>query len=163
MINPSLHRELMAEREQHLIRRAEESLRVAEIRSPEGRVGARPGRALIARIARMSGRGSRPAHGPIDGAITIRYAFPDDAGALVRLATLDSRELPPPPLLVAEVDGVAWAALSLADGAAISDPFRRTAGLLELLEARAVQLRGDGEPATTIAAILRAAPLLTRD
>lgn len=72
--------------------------------------------------------------------VTIRHAFPDDALPLVRLAALDSAEVPPPPLLVAEVNGELRAALSLRDGAVIADPFHRTRALVELLSARAAQL-----------------------
>lgn len=72
--------------------------------------------------------------------VTIRDAFPDDALALVRLATLDSAEVPPQPILVAEVNGELRAALSLRDGAVIADPFRRTQALVELLSSRATQL-----------------------
>jgi hypothetical protein len=72
--------------------------------------------------------------------VTIRHAFPDDALALVRLAALDSSEVPSQPLLVAEVNGELWAALSLRDGAVVADPFRRTRALVELLSARAAQL-----------------------
>jgi hypothetical protein len=78
--------------------------------------------------------------------VTIRYGFPDDAHALGRLATLDCAEVPAGPLLVAEVEGELWVALSLADGTSIGDPFRRTAPLLALLRARAAQLCGP-EPA----------------
>jgi hypothetical protein len=138
MINPSLHRELMAEREMAMIRRAEASMVAAQARRRPGAGGGAGGRSLLARLLRRS---PRLDHGPIAGAITIRHAFPDDAAALNRLASLDSAPLPAQPLLVAEVEGVAWAALSLANGALIADPFRRTGGLVELLHARAAQLR----------------------
>lgn len=72
--------------------------------------------------------------------VTIRYAFPDDEAGLARLAVLDSAAAPSPPLLVAEVDGELRAALSLPDGAAIADPFKPAAALLDLLAARAAQL-----------------------
>jgi len=76
-------------------------------------------------------------------AVTIRAAWPADADALVRLAALDSAVAPPAePLLVAEVAGELRAAISLRDGAVIADPFAATAALVELLEARAAQLRG---------------------
>lgn len=75
-------------------------------------------------------------------AVTIRPAFPDDAQALARLAALDSAQSPPGPVLVAEVDGELRAALSIADGSIVADPFHRTAALLELLSARAGQLAG---------------------
>jgi hypothetical protein len=72
--------------------------------------------------------------------VTIRPAFPDDAAAVARLAALDSARLPAGPLLIAEVDGVPWAALTLHGGRAIADPFRPTAALVELLRRRAEQL-----------------------
>jgi hypothetical protein len=73
--------------------------------------------------------------------VTIRPAFPDDAGAVARLAALDSARVPAGPLLLAEVDGAIWAALALDGGRAIADPFRPTAALVELLRGRAAQLR----------------------
>lgn len=73
--------------------------------------------------------------------VTLRHAFPDDAQAVARLAALDSRSSPPPaPLLLAEIDGEPWAALSLKDGSTIADPFRPTAALLDLLRRRHAQL-----------------------
>jgi hypothetical protein len=79
--------------------------------------------------------------------VTIRHAFPDDALALVRLAALDSAEVPPQPLLVAEMDGELRAALSMRDGTVIADPFHRTAAAVQLLRARAQQLAA--EPAAS--------------
>lgn len=72
--------------------------------------------------------------------VTLRYGFPDDAEAIARLAKLDSSEPPPQPLLLAEVSGQLWAALSLSSGAVVADPFRPTKATLELLRARARQL-----------------------
>jgi hypothetical protein len=77
--------------------------------------------------------------------VTIRYAFPDDREALERLATLDSRPLPEGPMLVAEVEGELWAAVSLVGPEALGDPFRRSAELIALLGERARQLRGDAQ------------------
>jgi hypothetical protein len=66
--------------------------------------------------------------------ITIRPAYADDERALRRLAALDSAAAAPRgPLLLAEVDGVLKAALSLSDGSSIADPFTRTADVVELL------------------------------
>jgi hypothetical protein len=66
--------------------------------------------------------------------VTIRPAYADDQLSLLRLAALDSApKVPPAPLLVAEVDGVLRAALSVARGSAIADPFFPTVQLLELL------------------------------
>jgi hypothetical protein len=77
---------------------------------------------------------------PVDLSVTIRHAFPDDARALSRLATLDSSAPPPDPVLVAEVDGRLRAALSLSDGTIVADPFHPSQALIELLSARARQL-----------------------
>lgn len=79
----------------------------------------------------------------IERSVTIRFAFPDDTRALLRLAALDSCAAPSGPVLLCEVDGELWAALSLADGAAVADPFKPTATAIELLLARAEQLRFD--------------------
>jgi hypothetical protein len=70
--------------------------------------------------------------------ITIRPAYGADELALARLADLDSAdELPPAPLLLAEVDAQLRVALSLRNGAAIADPFFPTADLVALLRAHA--------------------------
>jgi hypothetical protein len=75
-------------------------------------------------------------------ALTLRYALPGDAGALDRLAQLDSAHAPRGVVLVAEVGGDLWAAVSLDDPrVAIADPFRPTSGLVALLAERAGQLR----------------------
>jgi hypothetical protein len=80
---------------------------------------------------------------PADGVVLelrIRYARADDDAALRRLAALDSAAVPEPPLLLAEVDGELHVALSLWDGRAIADPFRKTQALVELLVVRAGQI-----------------------
>jgi len=69
--------------------------------------------------------------------ITIRQASARDERALRRLAALDSAEVPHEPLLLAEVGGTARAALSLADGTSIADPFAPTSDILALLRERA--------------------------
>jgi hypothetical protein len=71
--------------------------------------------------------------------ITIRRANPEEPGVL-RIAALDSARVPAAPLLVAEVDGLVRAVLSLEDGKAIADPFHPTADLLDLLRAHAKAL-----------------------
>jgi hypothetical protein len=73
--------------------------------------------------------------------VTIRPALPADREALARLAALDSQQRPEGPVLVAEVAGELWAAVSLEDAAGVADPFRPSAELLLLLHARARQLR----------------------
>lgn len=72
--------------------------------------------------------------------VTIRFAGACDAAALADLAGLDSAKPPAEPILVAEVEGGLRAALSLADGAVIADPFHPTLAILELLRTRAEQL-----------------------
>jgi hypothetical protein len=72
--------------------------------------------------------------------IAIRLARDDETTALQRLAWLSERPLRGGRALVAEVDGELRAALPLAGGPVVSDPFRPTAELAELLELRAQQL-----------------------
>jgi hypothetical protein len=56
--------------------------------------------------------------------LSTRYATPDDADALARLAQLDSSRPPRGVVLLAEVGDELWAAISLDDGHLIADPFR---------------------------------------
>ena len=72
--------------------------------------------------------------------IAIRRAGESDRGLLERLAALDSSRAPYGDVLLAEVDGEAWAALSLTDGHGVADPFRRSGEILGLLRARAKQV-----------------------
>ena len=65
--------------------------------------------------------------------VTIRPAYPTDDRALSRLAGLDSSVVPAEPLLVAEVDGELRVAVSMADGAAIADPFAPTAHVVRMV------------------------------
>src|SRR5215210_1835905 len=75
------------------------------------------------------------------GSLTIRYARPDDTIALEELAALDSQRAPRGAVLVAEVNGSLWAAVSLDDHHAVADPFRPTGELVFLLHQRVRQLR----------------------
>jgi hypothetical protein len=79
--------------------------------------------------------------------ITVRMAVPADSSRLRTLAALDSARLPEGELIVAESGGHIVAALPLAGGAAIADPFHRTAALVQMLELRARQLRPGKAPA----------------
>jgi hypothetical protein len=72
--------------------------------------------------------------------VTIRRSYPDDRSALLRLAILDSADPITGDALVAEVDGELRAAVALSGGAAIADPFHRTADLVELLRIRAARM-----------------------
>jgi hypothetical protein len=74
--------------------------------------------------------------------ITIRRAGAADDAALEDLAALDSRHVPTEPVLVAEVDGVLRAAVSLTDDAVVADPFVDTRSVVSLLATRAAQAHG---------------------
>lgn len=69
--------------------------------------------------------------------IEIRLATAADAGALERLAQLDTATVPDGPVLLAETAGLAVAALELRTGRAVADPFRPTAHLVRALAAAA--------------------------
>jgi hypothetical protein len=74
--------------------------------------------------------------------ITLRCAVARDDSELSRLAALDSAAPLAPPVLVADLEGQLLAAISLADGAVVANPFQPTVALVELLRARERQLRG---------------------
>jgi hypothetical protein len=80
---------------------------------------------------------------PTDSPITIRHAGPHDLEALRRLAQRDSSAVPDGELLIALVDGETRAAISLANGEIIADPFHRTEELVRMLTVRGSQLHGE--------------------
>ena len=73
--------------------------------------------------------------------ISIRHLGADDLPEVERLAQLESRRPPEGALLGVEIEGRLLAAISLATGESIADPFSRTGELRALLELRAAQLR----------------------
>ena len=77
----------------------------------------------------------------IDATITIRPAAGRDAAAIARLAKLDGHRLPKGRRVVAEAGGRILAAAEVRSGRTVADPFEPTAGLTQLLELRAQQLR----------------------
>jgi hypothetical protein len=85
--------------------------------------------------------------------VTLRLAGVADGGALDRLAQLDSCPLPAGPHLLGERNGRIAAAISLATGELIADPFRRTAELCELLRCHAggVRVQPQRSPASPLA------------
>ena len=88
---------------------------------------------------------------------TIRLNTPDDEPALRRLADIDSQDpLPTGPVLVGEIDGKPEAALSLADGRVIANPFVPTAHLLTHIRMRAGAL-GAYQRTPSLTARMRAA------
>jgi hypothetical protein len=76
------------------------------------------------------------------GPILIRHSEVRDQAALERLAALDSRTLPEGPFLVAEIDDELVAAAPIdADTEPVSDPFRPTANVRELLRLQTRHVR----------------------
>jgi hypothetical protein len=75
-----------------------------------------------------------------ESTLVIRVATPLDDAELHRLAALDSSRPLAGPVIVAQSDGRIDAAIALEDGRAVADPFRPTAGLVEVLRARAARL-----------------------
>ena len=76
-----------------------------------------------------------------DTAVCIRLAGEGDAAALKRLGELEGRALQAGDTLVAAIDGRVLAAIGVAGGDTIADPFQHTAGLVDqLIDARAHML-----------------------
>jgi hypothetical protein len=95
----------------------------------------------------------------IDQSLTIRTAMPHDSGALRRLAELDSARPLSGTVLLAELDSVPLAALSLETGAATADPFQQSADAVRLLRLRRYQLlRQGGDVAPARSLLRRLAP-----
>jgi hypothetical protein len=76
----------------------------------------------------------------VSAPLRMRPAGLADATALERLAALDSSHVPTGDVLLAEVGDELWAALSLADGHAVSDPMRPAADAVLMLAQRGRQL-----------------------
>jgi hypothetical protein len=89
--------------------------------------------------------------------LTIRRATTEDDQALDALAIIDSSLPLSGDVLVAQLDGAVMAAISVTDGRAIADPFRRSADTVEVLRLRARQERRQltktGSPSSTVARI----------
>jgi len=78
--------------------------------------------------------------------LVIRLATEGDRSALRRLAELDSARSLPGGVLIAKLGERLVAAISLADGREIADPFTPTAEILKLLRLRARQLKPPPAP-----------------
>jgi hypothetical protein len=91
--------------------------------------------------ARPASSTREPIRVPTSVGIAIRRATEEDRAVLRRLAALDSAPAPCGEVLVAELGGEPQAAIEIASGATIADPFRANAHLVELLGVRAAQLR----------------------
>lgn len=75
--------------------------------------------------------------------MVLRADRPTDESTLRRLAALDSTRPLRGRALVAEVDGRAVAAIGLADGRVVADPFVHTSEVVELLKVRAERMQSE--------------------
>ena len=78
-------------------------------------------------------------------AYVIRQATIDDEPALQRLSALDSQRPLSGRTLIGEIDGAPAAAVSIADGRVIADPFQATAHLIPVLIMRRRALQAFAE------------------
>src|SRR3954463_8758724 len=85
---------------------------------------------------------------PTSADVVIRYARPEEADALATLAALDSSRAPRGEVIVADVEGELWAAVSLDDGHAVANPFRPSGELTFRLSEHARELHGAGRRTT---------------
>ena len=90
-----------------------------------------------ARYRRARAAAAQPPQ-PVRAAIQLRLSACRDE--LERLASLSERRLRDGDWIVAELDGVAVAAVSVADGTTVYDPFKPTSQLVSLLELRRKQV-----------------------
>jgi len=90
--------------------------------------------------------------------VTIREAGLADGNALRRLAELDSARVPGAPVLLAEVGGRLRAAISIADGDVVADPFHPTQEVTDMIRihahaAGAIKANGRQRPAPSAPSI----------
>ena len=78
--------------------------------------------------------------------VTMRICGPGDERALRRLAGRDTARPLEGTVLVSEIEGELLAAICLETGRVVADPFSPTAGLVDLLRARAAQLERANDP-----------------
>ena len=92
---------------------------------------------------------------PAAASVELRLARPDDAWALHRIAQLDDAADLDGEVLLALLDGVAIAALSLDDRRVVANPFVPTQNAVELLQMHANHLFGRRERRRRLRAIPR--------
>ncbi len=73
--------------------------------------------------------------------LTLRICGPADGPAVLAVAERDSAPAPAGRVLAAEIDGELIAAIAIASGRVVADPFVPTADAIELLRRRADQIR----------------------
>ncbi len=87
-------------------------------------------------------------------AITIRHSADGDRIRVLELAQVDGRPAPAGEMLLAEVGGKLWAAVGIADGAAVSDPFEPSGDVVWLLQMRAEQERAMRAPGSLVGRLM---------
>jgi hypothetical protein len=92
----------------------------------------------------------------------IRTATTDDADGLRRLAELDSQRPLGGSVLIGELDGTPAAAIALADGRVVADPFRPTAHLVASMRTRAAGLVAGARTPSLRERLLAALPVADR-
>jgi hypothetical protein len=78
-----------------------------------------------------------------DPLVTTRLSVADGADheAIRRLASLDASRPPHGPVILAEIDGEAVAALGIGDGHAVANPLRSSPAIAILLQLRRLEVR----------------------
>jgi hypothetical protein len=94
--------------------------------------------------------------------VLIRLAGPRDRSGLDRLAVLDSQPPLDTDVLLAEVDGVAVAALSLRTGRLVANPFAHTAAIGDLLRCRAASITPPRREPGPLQRLCRLVPVAVR-
>jgi len=89
-------------------------------------------------------------------ALVIRVARDEDQFALRRLATMDGQRVLTGQVLLAQIDDVPVAALSLEDERAVADPFEHTANIVDLLRVRAELMHATGASPRSTGVLSRA-------
>lgn len=112
---------------------------------------------MFSLMSRRSKRSTSSRQGGYDS-VSVRLARPEDEAAIRRIASLDGKKAPAGRVLVAEADNAVIAALSVASGEAVADPFRWTSDVVALMEMRAEQLAdADLVPVPDMGGAVRAA------
>jgi hypothetical protein len=94
-------------------------------------------------LSNMRREAARPPAARPPETVTLRLCCVNDDDTLDRLAILEGVPVPKGRHVVAEVGGLVVAAMPLAGGRPLGDPFRLTAHLFPLLELRVAQLTGE--------------------
>ena len=105
---------------------------------------------MFSLMSRTSKRSTSSRTGGYDS-VAVRLARPEDESAIRRIASLDDKKAPEGRILVAEADHEIIAALSIAGGAAVADPFRWTSDVVALMEVRAEQIAAADQAAVAAA------------